>query len=427
MPTQVDACTGKVDGDTCSYPGVTDGACGGEVCRPAGCGNGVVEPARGEVCDDGNQISFDGCSADCTSTELCGDGITDPVLGEACDCGEAGMAVEGCAMENSMASGATCRPGCKLARCGDGVVDPHETCDDGNVDPGDGCRADCLGRWTQMTSSTYVDLEAVWGTAANDVFAVGAAGTILHYDGTSWSQITTAPTPAWDYTDIWGVGTDVYAVANSGSGSASRLDHFDGTSWSTMKSFVSGDARAVAATSPTDIWVGGANILTNWNGAEWSGNNNCPTTSDGLQASFSSLWADPVTQKVWVANDNQIVCVSNGTASWTHVASVVARRVWGSAATDVWAVAAGTFPVAFRTVNGTTWMPAPEANPIINARSIGGSAGDVLLVGDLGRAMQFNGTSWSLSPTGVPFDLADAWGYSKGHAFLVGENGTILY
>lgn len=55
-----------------------------EVCR-AVCGDGVLSP--GEVCDDGNNIDGDGCSADCQSTappaELCGNGIVDP--GETCD------------------------------------------------------------------------------------------------------------------------------------------------------------------------------------------------------------------------------------------------------------------------------------------------------------------------------------------------------
>src|SRR5437868_14141783 len=42
-------------------------------CVNAGdCGDGVVGP--GEVCDDGNLIDGDGCSAECMSTESCGNG-----------------------------------------------------------------------------------------------------------------------------------------------------------------------------------------------------------------------------------------------------------------------------------------------------------------------------------------------------------------
>ena len=94
------------------------------------CGNGVVE--ADEVCDDGNNQSGDGCSADCSSTEICGNGILD--IGEECDDGTS----------NSRTPNA-CRPGCHLPVCGDGIVDSEfgEVCDDGNTQSGDGCSADC--------------------------------------------------------------------------------------------------------------------------------------------------------------------------------------------------------------------------------------------------------------------------------------------
>lgn len=49
------------------------------------CGNGAIDHDRGEVCDDGNQVSGDGCSADCRSDERCGNGYVDVDAGEHCD------------------------------------------------------------------------------------------------------------------------------------------------------------------------------------------------------------------------------------------------------------------------------------------------------------------------------------------------------
>ncbi len=37
----------------------------------------------------------------------------------------------------------TCRPDCRIPRCGDGFVDGGERCDDGNTRPADGCASDC--------------------------------------------------------------------------------------------------------------------------------------------------------------------------------------------------------------------------------------------------------------------------------------------
>src|SRR5688572_18695105 len=63
------------------------------ICILASCGNGDVDD--GELCDDGNNRSGDGCPADCAPP------------------------------------------------CGDGVRDPSEVCDDGNTMDGDECSYDC--------------------------------------------------------------------------------------------------------------------------------------------------------------------------------------------------------------------------------------------------------------------------------------------
>jgi cysteine-rich repeat protein len=93
----------------------------------AGCGNGIVEP--GEVCDDNNTTSGDGCSADCLSDETCGNDIVD--VGEMCD-------------DGNTTAGDGCNADCSSDEtCPNGVVDPGEACDDGNDVDGDGCEADC--------------------------------------------------------------------------------------------------------------------------------------------------------------------------------------------------------------------------------------------------------------------------------------------
>jgi hypothetical protein len=46
--------------------------------------------------------------------------------------------------------------------------------------------------WSAMESGTTYELRGVWGSAADDVFAVGIGGVILRYDGNddgSWSPM----------------------------------------------------------------------------------------------------------------------------------------------------------------------------------------------------------------------------------------------
>ncbi len=97
----------------------------GDTLIPVSCGNGIVEP--GEECDDGNNVSGDGCSASCR-LERCGNSVIDP--GEQCD-------------DGNTVNGDGCSATCQLERCGNGVVDPGERCDDGNTTNGDGCDNNC--------------------------------------------------------------------------------------------------------------------------------------------------------------------------------------------------------------------------------------------------------------------------------------------
>jgi cysteine-rich repeat protein len=151
-------------------PGTTNCS---QQCLIEACGNRVLDP--GEVCDEGDQISGDGCRADCKSKEVCGDGITDAHMGETCEfenrpfpgrfpdteecdndctlpeCGDGHLNTEadedcdpGAVNEDSQ----TCDRNCTTVQCGDGHRNQlaGEQCDDGTNNSSiraDACRTDC--------------------------------------------------------------------------------------------------------------------------------------------------------------------------------------------------------------------------------------------------------------------------------------------
>lgn len=127
-----------LDGHSCVALGYDDGSLGCQSdctfdfsgCYIESCGNGVVDP--GEFCDDGNNVSGDGCSADCQHDHVCGNGLLEP--GEGCDDGNSDN-YDAC----PDGVGGTCQP----ARCGDGFIQSGvEACDDGNGDNTDDCPDD---------------------------------------------------------------------------------------------------------------------------------------------------------------------------------------------------------------------------------------------------------------------------------------------
>src|SRR5438093_9896451 len=43
--------------------------------------------------------------------------------------------------------------------------------------------------WELQNSGTLNDLHGVWGSSSGDVFAAGSGGTVLHYDGANWGLV----------------------------------------------------------------------------------------------------------------------------------------------------------------------------------------------------------------------------------------------
>ena len=51
-----------------------------------------------------------------------------------------------------------------------------------------------VGAWTTHTAPRDVSLNRLWGTRADNLFAVGRAGVILHFDGDAWVEMPSGTT-----------------------------------------------------------------------------------------------------------------------------------------------------------------------------------------------------------------------------------------
>jgi hypothetical protein len=102
-----------------------------------------------------------------------------------------------------------------------------------------------------MASGETNSLEGVWGSSGSDVFAVGDNGTILHYDGSTWSPMASGTTN--NLFGVWGSSeTNVFAVGSNGT-----ILHYNGSTWSSMKSGTTNRLEGVWGSSGTDVFAVG--------------------------------------------------------------------------------------------------------------------------------------------------------------------------
>jgi hypothetical protein len=138
--------------------------------------------------------------------------------------------------------------------------------------------------WEWMEADPqHRDLLDVWGSSAHDVFAVGADGLIVHYDGSGWTEMASGVTDALRAID------QTIAVGDNGA-----ITLFDGSSWRAEDAGVATGLNAVCYIDENEIWaVGNGGVVIRYNGSDWIRYQRALYTVD-----LMSVWG-PATDDVW--------------------------------------------------------------------------------------------------------------------------------
>lgn len=322
------------------------------------------------------------------------------------------------------------------------------------------------GTWSNDTSPTTQQLSAIYGRSATDFWAVGLAGTRLHYTGT-WADASGADGGMADLYAVSGAGTTVFAGGNAGAVLSTT-----GAAWSAAIKGGTGEIRSMYGFSPKDIWVVGASgMILHYDGQSWT------PASSGTSENLNSVWGSSATD-VWAVGDNHTLLHNQG-SGWTSVTvqdpSVTnLNGVWGSGPLDVWAVGGcsvatenhilhiagpsqagvilntspGNAPTMYSVwgssdkdirvggdhviVTLVSNLGMPQLTGVQNVGNIvrsiwGSSGGDVWAVGDGGLVTHNAGAGW-IATGGIPTsnDLAGVWGIGTNDLWVVGRLGTVL-
>jgi hypothetical protein len=151
--------------------------------------------------------------------------------------------------------------------------------------------------WTQQTwgSTKPGEITSVWGTSPSNVYAIcgdsSPKGQIWHYNGSSWAQQTYTSTIGYK---LWGTdANNIFAVGNM----SPNVYHYNGTTWGTLNSGTSSHLFGVGGAGPNDIFVGGENgVVRKYNGSTWT------TMSSGTGGMIQDF-ASPSSNDVFAVTD----------------------------------------------------------------------------------------------------------------------------
>jgi hypothetical protein len=233
--------------------------------------------------------------------------------------------------------------------------------------------------WSVMTTGVTASLRTVWGTSSSNVYAAGIGGQIIRYDGTSW-QIVSAPWPPTNFTGIWG-------------SSASKIYFSASEIWMPHDRTIDFYIYEFDGTSFQKTWH-----LTTWVYGLWgtSGTNVYAASPGGLAYDGSS----------WNG--------MNAPWGWSY-------GIWGRSGSDIYLTGSMGNILHF---DGTSWS-AESTGTNDWYRSVSGGSSFAIAVGNLGAAAIHDGTSWSPLVTGTTNALYGVWAGS-GAIYAVGMNGTVL-
>lgn len=284
---------------------------------------------------------------------------------------------------------------------------------------------DIQWRWEYKSDYTVAGyrevVHGIWGSAADDVFAVGGGGLILHYDGTAWVRMTSGTSR--DLYDVWGSGAS-HVIAVGAEGTVLR---YDGANWTPISGLSAlSNALSVWGTSPTDFLVGSSQgYIHHYDGSAWS-------VSNWAQGGVNDLWGRSSTE-VYAVHSGVVQANGGETPSWiarfdgnewTGVRSSYysLSGITGASDGSLYAVGAYGTILAYE---GTSWVTTYVDQHLGAVWAAG--PGDVFAVGSEGRILHYRDGTWTRMTSGTSVDLPAVWGSSASDVWAGGRWGCLFH
>ena len=289
--------------------------------------------------------------------------------------------------------------------------------------------------WASLPTTVSSSLNAVWGISDTEFFAVGAAGTILHYvdPDTQWREDTDAEgklkSPgSTTMHAVWGRGKELWI------GGEGALLYYNGNGWTAQQVLNASSQPAtefsitgLAGQSTGPVWAvgsvdSGAQVFKNATGTgSWTVEAKPPFEPSGIAVVGQTIVVvGPSTKQVWMYT-GKWAGLTTGTTD-----TVSLSAAWGSAPDNIWAV--GSTLLHY---NGSVWSTNTANKQLPGIAAISGrSSGEFYLVS--GDSYSSTGNAFTCTAGGacLPLTIDSTTSHqlngvwcSDSTVVVVGDNG----
>ena len=290
--------------------------------------------------------------------------------------------------------------------------------------------------WTPIMQSEgtvigTADLSAVAGTSENDVW-VGGKG-LFHWDGVSWQHAQEIEPVPKDIVAIWCASAEFCAALSKTS-----FLKWDGRRWSDAQApfavSVFGTNASIYGSSASDFWVGARAGVYHWDGQNWTLEQDSPPDAWYLSGDgFGNLWATSLSSR-WKYRKNGTWVGSPWEATKRDIPPN-ARSIISYGLIDSWLFYNGSLfrPMVYDFQGVKTLSFFDQGLQVGNVTSIWSSNPNRIwaITDAYGTSgiLNYNGTNWKFVDASTASDvprMRAIWGSSPGNIWAVGTKGNVI-
>lgn len=254
-------------------------------------------------------------------------------------------------------------------------------------------------RWIRENRGFGANFTGIFARSPTEIYATATTSPTLRFDGTQWSVVGNVNPNGWMVgTDVWASApNDVWVVGPYG-----QSYRYIGSVWTSFSLGNGGDLHGIWGASAGDVYVvGDSGVIGHYNGTALV-REQSPTSKR-----LRDVWGSGPND-VWAVGDEGVI-VHRDASGWrlvplpsTVTSPPYFEGVWGSSASNVYAVGRGFMPMNGGDIwqyDGSTWRQVLNLGPSPLHSVWGTGPDDVYAVGGLPQSglrivLHFGGQEW---------------------------------